>query len=884
MTTPRLASVINLRAEYRDDALGIATPTPRLSWMVDTNEAGWRQQAYEVALCDPDGAVFDSQHVTSHDSVLIPWPFRPLTSRERVNVRVRTTGPNDITSAWSESLSIEVGLLEHGDWHAVPVTAHLEGIEQERPLRFRRRFTVEDGLRHARLYSSAFGMYAAECNGRPLSNDEVLAPGWTSYDHRLRYRTTDITTQLHIGENAIGFTVAEGWYRGRLGFEGGRREIYGHDTGPIAQLELTYGDGRRDVVATDAQWRASVGPFLYASLYDGERFDARLDVADGPRWSTAEFDDSTWQMVETLASCATRLESPVGQPVRRIDTLRPVSVTTSPSGATLVDFGQNFSGWVRLRAVGPTGTTITLRHAEVLEHGELGTRPLRQAAATDTYVLSGHGIETYEPTFTIHGFRYVEVTGWPGTLTADDVDAVVVHSDMRQTGTFSCSNASLNQLHDNVRWSMRGNFVDIPTDCPQRDERLGWTGDIQVFTPTASFLYDCNGFLASWLADVAAEQSVLGTVPAYVPFIQLKFPSLPFAAWGDAGVIVPWELYARFGDIGVLQKQYASMRMWVDDIVTRLDSDGLWIGMQLGDWLDPSAPPENPAKARTHAGLVAQAYHVRSSRLVARAAHELGAADDETHYGAIADRATAAFVREFVTPSGRLSSDAPTAYALALQFDLLPSADQRRHAALRLADLVARDGYCIGTGFVGTPLICDALADNGYLDDAYLLLLQTRCPSWLYPVSMGATTIWERWDSMLPDGSINPGDMTSFNHYALGAVADFLHRRVAGLESVAPGSRRIRFAPRPGGGLTEAAAVLMTPYGEAKISWQRPGERLIVDVVIPPSTMAVVELPGHAPTEAQPGAHRFECDFRSPTHDPLKPPRRNFLGELEQRT
>ena len=536
---------------------------------------------------------------------------------------------------------------------------------------------------------------------------------------------------------------------------------------------------------------------------------------------------------------ADRLVSPSGPPVRRIETIRPASITSSPSGATLVDFGQNISGRVRITVRGPAGQEVTLRHAEVLEHGELATRPLRGAAATDNYILAGQDVETYEPAFTIHGFRYVQVDGWPGELTTDAIEAVVCHSDMTPTGSFHCSHDGLNQLHENIRWSMRGNFVDVPTDCPQRDERLGWTGDIQVFAPAASFLYDCRGFLVSWLQDLAAEQRELGTVPAYVPWVDLFFPVLPAAAWGDAAVVVPWVLYERSGDVELLRRQYDSMRAWVDQIAELAGEDHLWDeGFQFGDWLDPAAPPDDPGVARTDSALVATAYHAHTARLLARAADVLGHDKDSARYEELAERVVAAFNREFVTPSGRLASDAQTAYALALRFDLLPDASQRTRAASRLSELVRQESYCIGTGFVGTPLVCDALVDGGFVDDAYHLLLQTECPSWLYPVSMGATTVWERWDSMLPDGSINVGEMTSFNHYALGAVADFLHRVVAGIAPAEPGYRTLLVRPRPGGGLTEAEATLRTPYGDASVHWQRPADRLVVDVVVPAGATA----------------------------------------------
>lgn len=864
-----MATVVEqLRAEYGSNPRALGVPRPRLSWVVESDVPGYRQHAYEIAAHDLEsGDAATSGAVASNESVLVPWPFDPLGSRARRQLRVRVTASTGESSDWSSPLDIEVGLIEPSDWTAVPITATFPDEPSERPILFRRGFSVRPGLARARLYVSALGVYTAHCNGRSIG-DDVLAPGWTSYSHRLRYQSFDVTDLLEIGQNMLGMTVAEGWYRGRLGFRGGRREIYGSDIGPIAQLELRY-DDTVDTIATDRHWRADLGPYLSASLYDGESYDARL--AD-PSWSTPGIDDAGWSRVHELASVAHLLVAPIGPPVRRIETVPSTRIFAAPSGATLVDFGQNISGRARITVQGHAGDVVTLRHAEVLDGGELGTRPLRDAAATDTYVLGGDGDEVYEPTFTIHGFRYVQVDGWPGELTTDAIEAVVCHTDMQPTGSFHCSHDGLNQLHDNVRWSMRGNFVDLPTDCPQRDERLGWTGDIQVFAPTASFLYDCNGFLASWLRDVAAEQQELGTVPPYVPWIDLLFEARPAAAWGDAAVVVPWVLYERFGDTDLLRSQYASMRAWVDQIADLAGDDHLWDrGFQFGDWLDPAAPPDDPAAARTDRALIATAYHAHTARLLARAAAVLGRQADHARYEQLAGQVVDAFNAEFVTPTGRLASDAQTAYALALRFDLLPTEAQRVRAARRLAKLVREEGYRIGTGFVGTPLVCDALVDTGLVDEAYRLLLQEACPSWLYPVSMGATTVWERWDSMLPDGTVNLGEMTSFNHYALGAVADFLQRVVAGLAPAEPGYRTLLVRPRPGGGLTEAGATLRTPYGTASVRWQRCDDQLVVDLAVPVGTTARVALPGQPVGDVGSGRHRIEGPYRPAALDLVGP-------------
>ncbi|MCK2220251.1 glycoside hydrolase family 78 protein [Actinomadura sp. ATCC 31491] len=870
--------------EHHRDPIGIGEPEPRLSWTVTTDVPGWIQQAYEIELGDGTA----TGRVESADSVLVAWPFAPLGSRERRTVRVRVHGRDGSAGDWSPWSEVETGLLEPGDWQAGAAAPppELLGGPDGPALLLRRDFALRGPVASARLYVTAHGLYEIELNGQVVG-DDVLAPGWTSYGHRLRYRTHDVTALLSEGANAVGATLADGWYRGRVGFHAGKTDLYGDRTALIAQLEVTYADGTTETVVTDGSWRCAPGPVTAASLYDGEKHDARLEPAG---WSSPGFDDSAWRPADVLAHDPALLVAPTGPPVRRTETLSPAEVLTGPSGETILDFGQNLAGRLRIRVQGPAGHTVTLRHAEVLEDGALALRPLRNAAATDQYTLRGDAEpETYEPRFTTHGFRYAQIDGWPGGPL--DVVAVVCHTDMRPTGDFDCSEPLLNRLHDNVRWSMRGNYVDLPTDCPQRDERLGWTGDIQVFAPAAAFLYDCAGPLSSWLADLAAEQGELGTVPPYVPWVPLLFPPQPTAAWGDAAVLVPWLLYQRTGDLGLLGRQYPSMAAWVEEVAGLAGEDHLWDeGFQFGDWLDPAAPPDDPGRARTDHALVATAYHAWSARIVADAAALLGRDADAARHRELAERVRAAFRREFVTPSGRLACDTQTAYALALCFDLLDGPGQRERAGRRLAELVAEDDHRIGTGFVGTPLICDALASVGAYDTLYGLLTQRNCPSWLYPVTMGATTIWERWDSMLPDGSINPGEMTSFNHYALGAVADFLHRTVAGLAPGAPGYRELVVRPRPGGGLSRARATLDTPYGRAEAGWSRAGGRLELRVVVPPNATATVHLPSdtetgdgsgdgavEGPVTVGSGEHVFTCAFRDPADDPAPAPGRTRL-------
>jgi alpha-L-rhamnosidase len=855
-------TVLPVTVEHHREPFGIGEATPRVSWVIRTELPDWRQAAYELEIGDRS-----SGRVDSAESVLVAWGAPPLTSRERRTVRVRVWGEGDTEpSAWSADVVVEAGLLEPADWAAQLIEPLLPepGGDGEPVALLRREFVLDKPVLRARLYATAHGVYEAEIDGASVG-DHVLAPGWTSYRHRLRYQTHDVTRLLSEGVHALGVTLADGWYRGHLGFTG-KRQVYGDRTAAFLQLEVDHPDGTRTVVTTDGSWRSTLGAETRADLYKGETVDFRREL---PGWSSPGFDDSDWTPVEVGTLDVATLVAPTGPPVRRTETVPVREISFSPSGRTLVDFGQNLVGRIRFALPdGPAGTEITVRHAEVLEHGELGVRPLRKADATDVVVLDGKGPRTWEPRFTFHGFRYAEVTGWPGELHASDLEAVVVHTDLRRTGTFTCSDPDVAKLHENVVWGMRGNFVDLPTDCPQRDERLGWTGDLEAFVPTAAFLYDTSGMLRSWLADLAVEQleDLGGLVPLYVPWIPLMpFPLSAEAGWGDAAVVVPWTLYQGHGDAGLLADQWPSMTAWLDAFAAaageRLDFAG--VPFMLGDWLDPAAPPDQPGAARTPWPLVASAYLARTARIMAQAAEVVGA--DGSGYAELAERVAERFRAEYVTATGRVAYPAQTAYALALECDLLLPG-QRDHAGRLLAEQVAHDGWHIGTGFLGTPFVTDALVNAGAVASAYELLLQRENPSWLYPVTMGATTVWERWDSMLPDGSINQGEMTSFNHYAYGAVADWLHRTVAGLAPAAPGYRRLRIAPRPGPGITSAGATHETPYGTAAVSWSlEGGTAFSLAVTVPPNTTAQVVLPdGSAPVDVGSGRHSFTATIDEP--------------------
>lgn len=715
------------------------------------------------------------------------------------------------------------------------------------------RFRLDEGHGdpvRAILTATAHGIYEAGLNGHRVS-DALFTPGWTAYEWRLQVHSFDVTEHLRADENELAFLLGNGWWRGGLGFAGAYAN-YGGRLALLAVLEITYADGHVQQVATGPEWTAMTSQVVANSIYNGQTIDYRA-VPESLAVEVDDFDRAP-------------LVAAVGPAVQRQESLRPRRIWTSPAGATLVDFGQNLVGWLRFTVQGPAGTRVRLRHAEVLIDGELATEPLREAAATDVLILSG-GLDDFEPTLSFHGFRYAEITGWPGELAPDDLEAVVVHSQLRRTGWFDCSDARVNQLVSNAVWGQKGNFLEVPTDCPQRDERLGWTGDIAAFAPSACYAFDVADFLHKWLLDLDAEtRAAGGIVPLVVPDV-LKHGQLPddlevdftgpFAIWGDAAVWVPQALWQAYGDRDRLAAHYPAMAMHLDGIVPRLSPTGLWdTGSQLGDWLDPDAPPENPGQAKADPGVVATACLYRSAGFVAETARILDRTEDAERYQQLADRTRDAFNTGYVGADGRITSDCATVYALAICFGLLDPATEQL-AGQRLAEVVAAAGHRISTGFAGTPYVTWALSRTGHVEDAYRLLLQTECPSWLYSVSMGATTIWERWDSLRPDGTLNTGMMTSFNHYALGAVVDWFYQVVAGIQPASPGYAAVRFAPTPGPGLTRAEAALDTRHGTVACGWLRIDDSIQITVSVPDGVPATLVRPDGTELTVPAGRHTY---------------------------
>ncbi|KEF55031.1 uncharacterized protein A1O9_08684 [Exophiala aquamarina CBS 119918] len=891
MASVRITSV---SFEHHSTGFGIGHTSPRISWRfaADDGIKNWSQESYEIQVVDKDDVEIKTYHVESSESVLVPWPHQSLQSRESVWIRIRSHGQvvdatgkaskND--SQWSSPTLVEAALLDKRDWTAKLTTSTLTDNEEEprRPIRFRKLFPLSEqsgAISKARLYITAHGVYEVFINGQRVGTEE-MAPGWTSYRHRLLYSTFDVTASLVSGKpNIVGVEVGEGWFAGRIGFGKQKRCLYGDRLAFIAQLEVLYESGDKYTLVSDSSWKSHLSATTRSEIYDGEDYDTREEQAGWNRDITS--DDQSWTSTEELEFPSAEVLASAIPPIRAVEKVSPVKIFKSKSGKTLVDFGQNLVGKLQVRLPAATGGhKVSFSHAEVLEHDELGTRPLRGAKPIDNVILSQNQAPIWSPKFTFHGFRYVQVDGWPtddAMPSKDDLTALVLHSDMKRTGWFSCSDSLVNRLHDNVLWSMKGNFVSLPTDCPQRDERLGWTGDIQVFAPSANFIYDTQGFLGNWLNDVSVEQ--LKDTDTGIPGLVVPDaigPLLgPQCVWHDVTVLTPWDMYQSSGDLEILRRQYPSMKAWVDKGISR-GPNGLWDQniWQLGDWLDPAAPPDEPGAARTDCVLVADAYLVRVMDTITKVSQLLGESADVERYGKEALSVRKTFAKEYITPSGLLAGDTQTAYAMGICFGLFNERSHLTKAAGRLSHLVHDAKYRIGTGFVGTPLITHALSNTGNYQLAYKMLLEQACPSWLYPITMGATTIWERWDSMLPDGSINPGSMTSFNHYALGSVAHWLHKNVGGIGPVTPGWQTIKVRPVPGGTLTSANVEFESPYGRIECAWKLKAEdgSFSMTVVVPPNAKAEVILPcdwkevgqdgEEKSTSVGSGKHEFSCAYK----------------------
>lgn len=867
-----------LRTEDDSGLIASAFRAPRLCWRLAASRDAISQSAYEIEVAED--AQFTTGRVASGvvesaSPLFAPWPAAPLISRERRWWRVRVRTDRGWTR-WSEPAAVEGSLYDRTDWTARPISppSNAGRVDRSPAILLRREFDAAEFV-SARLYVTALGVHDVRINGAAVSGD-LLEPGWTDHRHRTLFSAYDILPLLREGRNCIAAEVSDGWWRGELGWLE-RRGIYGDTTALLAQIELVTAAGERHVIATDESWRGGYGSTKLAEIYDGVDIDRR---AEPQGWRQTGFDDSAWEDVVSL-DLPVGLEQRGMPAVRLLEIYEPAHVVRG-EGRIKVDVGQNLVGYLRLHAKGPSGSEVRVRHAEMLEaDGALHVAALRNARAADNYILSGEGDEVLEPKFTFHGFRYAEIKVDPG-VEIWKIEVVWIGSDLDYSGKFRCSDEDINKLFDNSVRSQKDNFVALPTDCPQRDERLGWTGDIQVFSETACFNADARSFLANWLKDLATEQRADGNIPGIAPNIIEGHPfEYGGVGWGDAATLVPWNLYVVYGDAGVLERQYPSMRGWVDYCASRLNADGVWVGdFQLGDWLDPGAPSDAPHRATTDSDYIATCYLSYSAKRLSDTARVLGRHDEAAEYLALSRRVAEAAWRQWQESAVTTQAGC----AIAIMFDIAPAGELVR-VGERLAQLVDAKGGRIATGFLGTPLVLPALSRTGQTAAAYRLLLNRECPGWLYQVDRGATTMWERWDAVGEDGSLHGGEMSteegnsmiSFNHYAYGAVSAWLYQTVAGISTDLhqPGFGRILFAPQPGGGMSWASASLTTGYGDAAIRWELADDGVTVELTVPPGATGAFHCPdgysladGSKSRELASGAHHLNLTASADTRQP----------------
>jgi len=842
--------VSDLKCEYFKNPIGLGETSPRLSWILTSTKTDQYQTAYQVlvataqaSLSEKSADMWNSGKVETDQSIQVVYEGKELGSGEKYWWKVKVWDKDGKASSWSSPASFELGLLDPGDWKAEWIKTSIEFDEIFHPSpMLRKEFNMAKAVKSARLYITSKGLYHAEINGKKVG-DQVLTPGWTSYHSRLQYQTYDVTSMLKTGGNAIGVMLGDGWYRAFRPNDQDRENFGKESLDVLAQLEITYTDGSTDMIGTDGSWKSSTGPILKSSIYHGEKYDARLEK---PGWSSAGFDDGNWKGVEVVAHSNDIIVYPASPPMRRLENLEPIEIMKTPEGDIVADMGQNMVGWIRLKVDCPAGTKITLRHAEVLDRdGNFYITNLRKAEQTITYICKGGGTEVFEPHFTFQGFRFVDVDGLPGELTKDKLTGIVVNSDLPQSGTFSCNNDLINHLQHNIVWGQKGNFVDVPTDCPQRDERLGWTGDCQVFAPTACFNMDCAGFYTKWLRDLAVDQREDGAVPWVVPDV---LGGAGAHGWQDAATIVPWVLYQYYGDERILKDQYESMKNLVEFMRGHAGDAYLWMPFerQFGDWLafasDAHGARDYPG-ATTDMDLLMNAYFYHSTNILVKTARLIGREADVIEYSQLLGKIKSAYANEYITPNGRMNSNTQTAYVVTLSFGLIPE-ELEEQAARRLARDVNKFGH-LTTGFLGTPELCHILTRYGYLDEAYLLLYRQEYPSWLYPVTQDATTIWERWDGQKPDGTFQDPGMNSFNHYAYGAIGDWLYRKVAGidLDPANPAFKQFIVKPHPGGEMNDVKATYDSPHGKISSSWKIEDGKFHLTVEVPVNSNAVIYIP-----------------------------------------
>jgi len=839
-------TLFDLRTENQTRPLGLGEFVPRFSWKLGSEAQNVIQNSWHLQVAsnlDFAPLVWDSGIVAGDQSHLVPYGGSPLAPRTRYWFRVKVASSAG-SSDWSAAEWFETALAPQvsvpGAW-TVPFISP-EGPKEGKSSAAKalgRDFALAFTPVTARIYATALGLYELTLNGKKVT-EAVLTPGWTAYQKRLAYQTYDVTSLLKKGENTLGALVGPGWYKGELTWLKSRN-LYGKRLALSALLEVTGTDGQSFTLVTDGSWRAAGSPLTFTELYHGETYDARLEGK------------AVWTPAQVIGTPKIAIVPQDGPPVLPQEKFSAKKITT-PQGGDVFDFGQVLTGWVKFTVKGAAGDRVVLSHAETLDaKGNFYTKNLRGARNRIDYTLKGGDTETFSPRFSFQGFRYVRVDQWPGKVEAKNLEAVVLHSQMPQTLEFECSHAGLNQVHHNIEWGWKGNAVDIPTDCPQRDERLGWSGDAQIFVATAARLRQVDGFFRKWLRDVRADQYANGSIPHVIPDIlthnpkkepTMKGSTAGATGWGDIAVIGPWQVWLASGDQRLLEESWPMMRDWVDYIRAQARDGVLWdTGFHFGDWVALDAK-EGSYFGATPNDLTATAYYAYSTSLLAKTAQVLGKEKYAKAYEALHARIVKAFQQEFLTPRGRLAARTQTAHILALVFGLVPEEQRGRTIADLAALLDENDGH-LTTGFLGTPAFCDALAGAGRLDLAYALLLKEDYPSWLYQVSRGATTVWEHWDGLKPDGKMWSANMNSFNHYAYGAVGDWMYRTIGGitLDPAAPGYKHVIFHPQPGGGITSAREKIETPYGPVVMEWKIADGQWTMNFEVPPNASATLVLP-----------------------------------------
>lgn len=837
-----MLTISHLTCEYQSYLLGTDRSKPRFSWTIESDKRNTRQASYQIKIALDDQfnrMVWDSGEVMSDQSIHIEYGGEPLISFTRYFYKVKISDQNGRSSDWSSTNWFETAFLEDANWQAKWITPVKQGVEEE-VFALRNTIILKGTIQSARVYVTSLGLYQLNINGQEIG-DALLTPGWTSYHHRLQYQTYDVTHNLVKGNNALGLLLSEGWYKG-MGFD--KPFKYGENLSALLELHVVYEDGMKEIFISNEEWKSGKSAFVSASIYNGETYDARLEN----NWSKPEFNDDGWEPVDCSFTPDTKLVAQQNEPVRVTETIQPIKYIITPSGEKVLDMGQNMVGRMKMRVTAPKGTKITLKHAEVLDKdGNFYIENLRTAKQEVIYITKGNGEEIYAPTFTFQGFRYVKVEGYPiEDVPLDHFIGEVIHSDMEQSGEFITDNELVSRLHSNVVWGQRGNFVDVPTDCPQRNERLGWTGDAQVFIGTALYNYQGASFFKKWLLDLKADQKPDGQVPFVIPDI---IPGDQVASgWNDAATIIPWTLYQVYGDKQILADQYVSMKAWVEKVRSLATNETVWEAkIQFGDWLALDGDPNSPVGA-TPIPLIATAYHAYSTHILAKAASVLGYDQDAEEYFALYEKIVADFQAEFTTANGKVIGGTQTSYIIPLAFNLLKGAAAQK-AAHELHRMIVANDYHLTTGFLGTPHLCSVLSKYGYHETALRLLLQEEYPSWLFEVKNGATTIWERWNSMNPDGTFNDSGMTSFNHYAYGAVAEWMHRTIAGIsiDDTSPGYKKLTIAPKISPlGMTEVKASYKSLYGKVESEWKLTEDVVTLKVSVPVNTEAEVNLPSDA--------------------------------------